>query len=612
MQSRKSHEEFDDRFLEKLRISEEIYAQKLSGERVRVTFTAGNFSYTDGSVIIVNPFLDNIYLNTSALAETEHEMHLMPKFSTDRENALRLITRLQIIHESLHVRFSMLPPCTITDENAYSMKAINVLNLINEIIEDSYIENIGCTMGAVMEQYLRFYRLLQKNVYGNKELDDIAENKNSLLWNKYIEYMANYVLFPMKEETPDDLIWDYVERTKNLFLEGATTANYRKRYEYTDRIFDEISELIREMPKAVSGGGSASLDQFLGKSKTHTETELGNRGYKKPQDAITSKTLFENWKQRELPRDYVEMNHIYFDLYKDLDNSRNEVENVNMGTLKCSRLHNGITLSLVRTKDNRNNNDEYQEIYREYHSIIHNYRARFDELLHAKADDRIRKCYLGSGIDSKRIADVKKRYWYRKQIDTEVPELGIIFMVDCSYSMEGARIEAVKRAMVIMNEVLKGKGVDYAIFGHTAIHRQPQVVHNIVFDFNSGQIDKGNILSLEAKDGSREGVSLVWANDYLVRHTPGKNRLIVAISDGEPNHFVSSRFLLEPPESVMDAREVVRKIQKTKTHVVAVALEGGGKPCYMQLKEIYDHVIECFELSRLPLQLLELVSKELL
>ncbi|WP_289449474.1 hypothetical protein, partial [Klebsiella pneumoniae] len=91
----------------------------------------------------------------------------------------------------------------------------------------------------------------------------------------------------------------------------------------------------------------------------------------------------------------------------------------------------------VRTKDNRNNNDEYQEIYREYHSIIHNYRARFDELLHAKADDRIRKCYLGSGIDSKRIADVKKRYWYRKQIDTEVPELGIIFMVDCSYSMEG-------------------------------------------------------------------------------------------------------------------------------------------------------------------------------
>ena len=97
-----------------------------------------------------------------------------------------------------------------------------------------------------------------------------------------------------------------------------------------------------------------------------------------------------------------------------------------------------------------------------------------------------------------------------------------------------------------------------------------------------------------------------------MRHTPGKNRLIVAISDGEPNHFVSSRFLLEPPESVMDAREVVRKIQKTKTHVVAVALEGGGKPCYMQLKEIYDHVIECFELSRLPLQLLELVSKELL
>lgn len=594
--------EFTDDFLENLRIKEEYYAQNLSGKKVRVTFTSGDYSFTDGSVIIVNPFLDNIYKNTEALRKTEEELYLTPKFSVNEEHALRLITRLQIIHESLHVRYSDIPSRTLFDENAYSQDARILLNTINGIIEDSYIENVGCTMDKVLEQYLRFYRLLQKNVYKPFIVESVLDD--------YLHYMARYTLFPMILGEPSDEIWEYVEKTKALFLEAAVTSDPKARYVYTDKIFDVVMERLRSFGEHVSGGGE--LSDVQGKSKTHTEADLaGRKQRREPEHGEVGKRLFEDMMKRDISPDHVEMNHMYFNLYED-DGKRNSYsQEVKTRGLGISDMHRGISLKVIRTENYKGYRSIYDDIYRTYHGVIHNYRARIDQLLHIETETKLDKCYLGSAIDSKRLSDVKKRYWYKKLRDEDMPELSVIFMIDCSYSMSGERMQAVRRAMIIMNEVLKGQGIDYAMFGHTAIHRKPEVEHNLVMDFNSKQSEKYNIMLLSERDGSREGISLVWANDYLARHASTKHRLIVAISDGEPNHFIDSRHSCEPPVSVRDARSVVKEIERTGTHVIAVALEAGGKPCYDKITSLYDHVIECWDLSRLPQQLLELISREL-
>ena len=634
------------------RIIEETYACKLIGREIRLTFTEGDYSYTDGHLIVINPLLDNIYLDTQAIRQTETELKLDPFFSGNEQNAVKLVTRLQVIQEALRVKYIDIPTRVLEDEDASNARKRQTLETINQIIDDAYIENAGAALGKIMEQYLKFHRLLLKNhgKLGDLMIHDFRTHteyedeqtdkwlKNNLL-DTYLEYMSIYTLYPMLHEEMPPRIADYVENTKDYFMAGATTSDPEKRYHFVKMIFSEIEELLRELPEDASGGGAKSdsphneggerttdtcdpdsgkseqrenLSRILGHSKTHSEAEMADSTRRnKPEEGNADKPLFGRYEELgDQHNHYYYPNYISEDICNIPEIREESCEKVRPYTLGCSRIHDRITIDVTRPSRGVAKMDVYNSIKSKYKPLINTYRSKIGEYLKTEDDVREGRNIIGNYIDSKHLIDRNRRFWNKNVKGDVIPELSIMFMVDCSYSMNGTRMKAVKEAMVIMNEVLYGQNIEYAVFGHTAILHRPNVVHNLCLDFGASSLDKYNLMTLNAVDGSREGVSLLWADEYLRQNSHNKDKILIAISDGEPIH-ISMNESCCPPESVIDAAKCVKTIMHHGTKVIAIALEGNGEPCYDKLTKIYPSVIECGSMSKLPKQILELIEREI-
>ncbi len=228
----------------------------------------------------------------------------------------------------------------------------------------------------------------------------------------------------------------------------------------------------------------------------------------------------------------------------------------------------------------------------------------------AYVPEREEKRLFGSGISSRNLADTRKRYWYRNSEALGVPDLSVLLLIDGSGSMDGNRRENAMISSVILHEVLKKQGMEHAIAEHRAIYGKSEVQHNILVDFDSRDEDKFNILALEADEGTREGLSLYWAEQYITTRTVSDQRLIIVLSDGVPEHHDGNGNVYAPPVSVQDTANAAVKIMKRGTDIVAVALDDeSDDKCYDALTDIYPHVVACTELKCLTGQLLEIISR---
>ena len=106
-----------------------------------------------------------------------------------------------------------------------------------------------------------------------------------------------------------------------------------------------------------------------------------------------------------------------------------------------------------------------------------------------------------------------------------------------------------------------------------------------------------------------EGLSLFWAERYLVQNSVAEKKLIVVISDGLPAH-ISDGIAYLPPVSIMDTRNAAQKIIRRGTKIIALALGGDTGSCYDDLKQIYPETIDCTDLKSLTGQLLKVISRE--
>lgn len=116
---------------------------------------------------------------------------------------------------------------------------------------------------------------------------------------------------------------------------------------------------------------------------------------------------------------------------------------------------------------------------------------------------------------------------------------------------------------------------------------------------------------LDADEGTREGLSLMWAKKYLIEHSHAEYKVIICISDGYPCHTANDNDDYSPPVSTKDTHNTARKIEKEGISIIGVALEEekGDTSCYETLKEVYDRVIDVDDMKHLTAQLLNLVSK---
>lgn len=598
---------------------------------LRLFFVNENQAFTDGVNIVVDPANDELFCDTEALWNTEDYLGLAHKVSQDKYAALQMITRCQNVHETLHIIYTTFPPYCISYSRGKDKFRKMLLSSISNIIEDAFIEAAGASEFDNMDLFLMFGRV--SRLYSNTPAEGTIqrtfkefspkqdENSRKIaLVMEYLNYFVTKLLYPMvKLEEPNRELSRYIEDTKQYFEEGSVCGNPKERYGYTQKIFDVIEELIPEFENDEQFKPiDEMLEKLLGGIKTHgtknsSITQFAHEG----KTAVITKRLFDGKdgkyeRPRHLTSAYIKAIE-EFEKDKEtvvlLSNVEPKIWEYTGNDLKASAIHKNIKVKVTRPKPDLNMKKAYQNIYNKYKLNINSFNAKFHQLLKGMVETKEDKYAFGSGIASKMLGDTKKRYWYRNVQGVDVPDIAILFLIDGSGSMEGNRRDGAMVSSVILHEVLAKNNIEHAIVEHRAIFDEPLVEHNILIDFNYKPNDKYNIMLLDADNGTREGLSLMWAERYLQENTSAENKVIIVISDGVPYHVVGESEYA-PPVSTKDTQNTANRIHKKGIEVIAVALdENDESACYDELKQIYHRVVACNDIKRLTGQLLTLVSK---
>lgn len=622
---------------------EEDFASMLSeNSNLRLFFINENQAYTDGKNIVVDPANDELFCDCTALQKTEKFLGIPKSFSTDAFIALKMITRAQNIHETLHIIYTNFPSDILKDPRGNNKFNQMILSSISNVIEDCFIETAGASEFDNMNLFLTFGRVsrlfsttpakgtIQRKFEEFSEEakveispEEIEIQKRISAIMEFIDYFVTMLLYPMVElEDPSNEIKEYVDKTKELWLEGSICGDADKRYEYTSKIFDIIKPLIPKIDdKDIEKYEYIKkfISVLVGDEKTHSGKDMSINQYShKGKKAIITRRLFTDLDGNKI--DYNYSDQYIYELEKFEEDKRQSIKQSSRitqhweytgGDLNASAMHKDIKVKVTYPKPNINMKKAYDNIYNRYKLNINSYNAKFSQLLKGNVDTKEGKFSFGSGIESKRLGDLKKRYWYRKVQEIDIPDIAILFLIDGSGSMAGTKNENAIKSLVVLHEVLSKNGIEHAIVEHRAIFEEPLVKHKILVDFNYFKNDKYNILLLDADEGTREGLSLMWAKKYLIENSHAEHKVIICISDGYPFHVANENDDYSPPVSTKDTHNAARKIEKGGISVIGVALEEekGDTECYEALKEVYDRVVDVDDMKHLTTQLLNLISK---
>lgn len=626
---------------------EEDFASTLSeNQNVRLFFINENQAYTDGKNIVVDPADDELFCDKTALEQTEEFLNIHKSLSTDKFLALKMITRAQNIHESLHIIYTNFPLDCIKDPRGNNKFNQMILSSIANVIEDCFIEAAGASEYDNMNLFLTFGRVsrlfstkpaqgtiqrkfkefTEKEKNTNVSKEELEKQNKIRLIMEFINYFITMLLYPMVElEEPSESIKEYIEKTKQLWINGSICGDPDKRYEYTDKIFDIIKPLIPQIDdKNVENYRCIEelISVLVGDEKTHSGKDMSiNQFRSKGKKVKITRKLFSDIEGNPIQENYSDQ-YLYeeekFKEEKRKSMKQNaeptKVWEYSAKDLKANALHKDIKIKVEYPKPNINMKKAYDNIYNRYKLNINSYNAKFTQMLKGMVESKEDKYIFGNGIESKRLGDIKRRYWYRKSKGIDVPDIAILFLIDGSGSMYGTKNENAIKSSIILHEVLSKNGIEHAIVEHRAENGQPLVKHKILVDFNYSKNDKYNILRLKADDGTREGFSLMWAKKYIKENSNAEHKVIICISDGYPCHYLGEYSNYEPPVSIKDTKNVAREIEKDGINIIGVALEEtkGTTECYNDLKEVYDRVIDVDDMKHLTTQLLNLVSKLLL
>ena len=612
-----------------IRNLEETFAQTLSeNEQVRLFFINENQAFTDGRNIIVDPASDELFCDKVALQKTADFLHWPQGVLSDMWNALRIITRAQTIHECLHILYSDFPPKAASDPLCNTNLKKKILAHIDNIIEDAYIEAVGCSVYDNMEFYLRFGRVSLffashpsegtaakslKEENRKADIDPEISHRMALVM-EFLHVMCTDLLYPMAGPgIPSDELKPYVEQAKPLYMQGSMAPSPDERYSFSKQVFEIILPLIPDIEVELD---DEKLKQRLGGTKTHdpSSSSIGMEPHKGRTQSVTVRLFTDaegNSREDLLSLDQVMAALDQFARDKQVALSILLVEGKTVITRGSdydgSVMHRGIKINELHPKVNLQLRKAYMNIYNKYRLNINSYNGRFEQILKAQVSYREDKYRFGSGILSSRLGDPQKRYWYRNVNGIDVPEMAILLLIDGSGSMHGTRQKSAMTSAVILHEVLKQQGILHAIVEHRASFDDPEIDVNILVNFNAREEEKYNLMQSTAGGDNRDALALYWAERFIHKQSHVDSRLIIVISDGVPVHVYDAYY---PPASTKDTANAVRKIMKRGTDIIAISLDDNGSyECYDQLKEIYPNLIACNDLNRLTGQLLGVIAK---
>ena len=592
---------------ELIRRSEESFARLLTG-RNTLRFRFGNDSYTDGRNVTVDPSMGNAYSYTPGIVVAEKAIDAYPgEYSANPLNTLHAITRALNIHECLHIMFTRFPLIPSDEPRLSVHNGGKILQIIQNIIEDYYIEEAGCTLFDNMRPYLLFLRTAVAEAERHSG-EDTKLPKIMMLINRFIKH----ILYPMSPlDPPPKWMTPYLRSTAPLFNRGCTSNDPDVRYRCACAIFDLISDLIPEKDlteQQISCGTDGLLDPGTTEQNNYASAPKDPADCPVPKpplnrDGIPEVKPVENRDDSEIIFEGCEEAKNL--IAKDESMRRDVVNRYKGEDFPGPHSHDGI--DIVET--DFGTSQLYVKMYEQRRKMlllqINSLDKQFKGLFAAEKNDTETKLILGSQINSRKLWDVKKRYWMRNPVSEDVPSMGIMLLIDGSGSMCDNREKTID-ACICIHEVLEKSMIRHEIAEHRA-YVGSSIEINVLKNVDDRGSCGSNLMRLETDGCNRDGLAILWAESRIrKRFRDCDVRMLILVSDGLPHHE-TNRSTYSGESARKDVCGIKERMRREGIPIIAIALDEDGD-LTEKLKEMYDHVLCCTDVRRLPRKLFEVMT----
>ena len=519
-----------------------------------------------------------------------------------------------------------------------------------EMVEDKSVDFIGTSYYCGLKKAIMKY---YSNIYNNEKnnfLLDLNNKSDNLILQKCIElYIEGFD--PQKLLANKFLADKYLE-AKNIIDSAKNEKSTINRIGYAEKLYDIIKDTASSGLKQGKQVGAyrsykyihldsstpspkkekdniVMYDDINTKKAKHkpfglikvkirvnaNESDLNlNAGVRKavPESDMVSDNIKNYYGNSNFSDFSLDINKIKVEtanvIYNEMDIAKKDAQIIEFSkNVKYSELHKNIKIQTIRNFTiNESIKDFYNKEFEPVKNLTINLQKNLKDIFKNSKDDRINGFYSGK-INERYLYRLDKKFFYRIK-EKQIPnDTAVLVLVDLSGSMHGERVNYARLACMMLYEVCKELKIPYAVIGHSAVYKEDTVIHKHFIDFNSKNKDeKYNLFYMQDHGNTREGVSLKYAGEYLMKQ-PELNKVLFSISDGQPNHTAKNG-VYSNEVSKNDTARVVKELSQMGIKAFGIAI-GSEKS---KLKEIYlNNYIDVSNITSLPEKLVDLLQRNI-
>lgn len=279
--------------------------------------------------------------------------------------------------------------------------------------------------------------------------------------------------------------------------------------------------------------------------------------------------------------------------------------NAKIKTVDMNSTHKGVPLAIIPmtdiTAEDRAAYDQMMRDLAPYSKRLQ--RQMLEALRDLRAGSTAYHKVTGQHFEARDAYRPDQRYFSRKTLPQDLPDMAVSMLVDHSGSMHGQRIHESMRAAMLLYDFAAALNIPVSVSGHSTTGTQVRYYTYTSFERVTAS-EKYRLAKMTASGCNRDGMAIQIAGDLLAKR-PEDIKLLIIISDGQPN---ASNY--GGSGAAEDIRSIVRSLKKKGVEVIAAAI-GEDKE---NIKEIYGSgaFLDVSNLDAFPKDIVRLVKRRVI
>ena len=217
---------------------------------------------------------------------------------------------------------------------------------------------------------------------------------------------------------------------------------------------------------------------------------------------------------------------------QDIQRQMDQAEKEAMRNINLPLIHKNVRLVLNR--HNEEDPELYRKIKKEVDPITRNLVNAMKVLLRDMNEDYLqRHRAYGPVIVASDMYRQDKRFFAKKKLPADQPDLALCVLIDQSGSMRGTNLNYARKAAIMLERFASELDIPLMVAGHNTGYNCCRLM--IYTDFNSAMTEKDrySIAGMSASGSNRDGYAIRVCADLLAQR-PEQVKMMIIISDGTP------------------------------------------------------------------------------